>query len=587
MIMKKFLRNTSGNIMITTALLFIPVAIAVAAAIDYSRITSERSKYQEAADSAVLAASTQFGASKKELKKIADDVFLANLQSMDKSKSGKLIFLKDGLRYEAKSDIPLYLMSIAGITDSKINVSAEVGLGSENVEIAMVLDTTGSMEPNMANMKQSAISFIDKIDTASGGEAKFAAVPFVASVNVGRLLSNMELDRNADSTHHANILENKTVFYDESVDCNTTLADPDGGSTQEGSILGKVFKEFFGVNNAHAQSPGPYLGNLPAEWSSDSNCDYRTPPKQNHFNLYSSINETWKGCVEARPGDLDVSDDPANNDANAKWVPYFWPDEESRGTPAVTHNYYFDGDYESLKSVPELLYYNFGETHNVIKYDGSYSFNFDRTAPDTLGPNKACPDELLPLNSDASIVKQRINSLSHWNDGGTIASEGIAWGMRSLTPGAPLTQGEPASDKLKKVLILFGDGKNEMPVNIDNSPMLTDYSAYGYAGGGELHSKGIMNEVYDIKSGPSRIAKLQSVTQAFLDERMIKACENAKAQDITILTILFNETDAQTQKVYKECASSSDNAIIASDAASLQSAFDELAGKIMQAHLRK
>jgi len=573
--------------MITTALLMVPVAIAAGAAIDYARLANERSNYQEAADSAVLAASTKFGASKKELEKLADDVFLANLQSVDASKSGKLIFLQDGLRYEAKADVPLFLMSIGGLADTKIEVAAEVGIGSENVEIALVLDTTGSMQPNMTSMKQSAISFVETIDNASNGEAKFSVVPFVASVNVGRLLSNMELDRNADSAHHANILEGRHVYWDDSADCGFTTADPDGGSTQEGTDLGDYFREIFGITSAHAQTPGPHYGTLPSDWTSASNCDYRTPPKLNHFTFYSNINVNWKGCVEARPGNLDVSNDPATNDPNTKWVPYFWPDEEPRGTPAMTHNHYFDGAYIDLAPTPELWDMNWGPTANVIKYDGSWNFNIDETGPDTLGPNKACPDEMLPLNSDASIVRQRINSLSHWNDGGTVASEGVAWGMRSLTPEAPLTQAEQKSDKLKKVLVLFGDGKNEMPVNIDNSTMITDYSAYGYAGGGELNSTGKMNDVYSTPSGSARITAIQTATQDFLDQRMLAACENAKAQDITILTILFNETDAQTQKVYKECATSSDKAIVASDAASLKSAFDEIAGKIMQAHLRK
>lgn len=584
---KDFLNDKRGNIMITTALLSVPIAIAAGAAIDYSRLASERSNYQEAADAAVLAASSNFGAKNNELRKLADDVFLANLQTMDKKKAGKLIFLSDGLRYEAKADVPLFLMSIGGIAKSKIEVAAEVGVGSEKVEIALVLDTTGSMAPNMTSMKQSAISFVETIDDASNGEAKFAVVPFVASVNVGKLLQNNELDRNADSTHHANILENRNVFFDNSAACPSNPADPDGGSTQEGASLGDYFWKIFGITSAHAQTPGPYIGLFPSDWTSANNCNYQTPPKLNHFTLYSNINVNWKGCVEARPGNLDVSDDPATNDANTKWVPYFWPDEEPRGMPAVTHNQYFADDYWDLKPSPDLKYYNWGRSDNVLKYDGTWNFNIDETGPDTLGSNKACPDEMLPLNSDASIVKQHINSLSHWNDGGTVASEGVAWGMRSLTPEAPLTQAGTKSEELKKVLVLFGDGKNEMPVNIDNSKMITDYSAYGYAGGGELLSTGRMNDVDATPSGSARITAIQTATQDFLDERMLAACENAKAQDITILTILFNETDAQTQKVYKECASSSDKAIIASDAAGLQTAFDELAGKIMQVHLRK
>ena len=584
---KSFLKNTSGNVALTTALLIIPLLAAVGAAIDYTRLKNVRTDYQAAADAAVLSASTASGLTNNELTKLADDVFLTNIQSANQTDAGRLIFLNDGLRYEAEKEVPLTFMKVVGISDKSVEVTAEVATAITDVEIAMVLDTTGSMEPYLNNMKIGAIDFVNTIDTASNGQAKFSIVPFVASVNVGRFLSNMELDRNADSKYHANYMEDKIIFFENGATCGG-VADPDGGSTSERSSLGYYFKELFGFQNAHAQAAGQYLGSFPDGWTSTGECIYSTPPKLNHFDLYSDMDVLWKGCVEARPAPFDVSNDPANGSADTKWVPYFWPDEEPRGATPTTHNYYFGGDYNAdTRPIPDVNFYNWTPSINPIKYDSSLTFDIDETAPSTLGPNKACPDEVLPLNSDASIVRQKINDLSHWNDGGTVASEGIAWGMRMLTPEAPFTEGAATNDDLQKIMILFGDGKNELPVNVDNSSMISDYSAYGYVSGNQIRETGFMDSVYPMPTGQPRIDAISTQSQAMLDERMIAACDAAKAEDITVLTILFNETDLATQAVYRDCASSPDKALIASDLAGLREAFKQISSNILRMYLRK
>lgn len=583
---KKILRNTSGNVAVTAAMLAFPLLAATGAAIDFARLNSMKSQYQQAADAAVLAATAQHRISDSKRKKIADQVFLANLKGSTNKDVGKLVILDDGFRYEAKADVALFMMHTVGIIDPKVDVVAEVGKAVKNVEIALVLDTTGSMEPHMTAMKNGAKSFVDTIETASGGTAKFAVVPFVAAVNVGRRLSNNELDRNGDSQHHASFHENKNIYFEDGATCGSP-APPDGNSTQEGASLGGFLRELLGINSAHAQTTGAFIGSFPSGWTSTGPCNYVSPPKLNHFDFYTDMGQRWKGCVEARPGDLDVSNDPATGDPNTKWVPYFWPDEETRGTPVMTHNHYFGSGYGNVKPVPDLLPFNFAWTMDPMKYQSTFSFDVDNSAPTTLGPNKACPDEVLPLNADMSIVRSKIDSLSHWNDGGTIASEGVAWGMRMLTPEAPFRQGAPVSEEIHKVLVLFGDGRNEMPINIDNSPMITDYGAYGYGGESNVASRGFMASVYPMESGSARMAEIQKQTQAMLDERMRLACDNAKDEDITVLTILFNETDAATQAVYRDCATDTDGALVASNTAGLDAAFDAIANKILRIYLRK
>jgi hypothetical protein len=190
----------------------------------------------------------------------------------------------------------------------------------------------------------------------------------------------------------------------------------------------------------------------------------------------------------------------------------------------------------------------------------------------------------LPLTANKATVTSKIDSLNYWNDGGTIASEGVAWGMRVLTPDYPFKEGKPASDKLRKILVLFGDGKNNVPMNIDNSPMLTDYTAYGYASGRMLAEGAFTG----LSNDPGENAPiLEAGTQAFVDQRMALACENAKAKDITILTILFKETDWSTAQAYKNCATDANSAIVASDSVAMADAFADVADQILKSYLRK
>ena len=53
--MKNFLKNTSGNVAVTVALLGIPLMLSAGAAVDYSQYARKQSSLQNVVDSAALA----------------------------------------------------------------------------------------------------------------------------------------------------------------------------------------------------------------------------------------------------------------------------------------------------------------------------------------------------------------------------------------------------------------------------------------------------------------------------------------------------------------------------------------------------
>jgi len=108
----------------------------------------------------------------------------------------------------------------------------------------------------------------------------------------------------------------------------------------------------------------------------------------------------WKGCVEARhQNDHDVTDDPPSVE---KFYPFRWPSDISWG---------------STQSNP-------WNTSNINETNGNSG----------QGPNLNCGNPIVPLIKARSTVDTAIAGLKHWRYGGTMGSQGLAWGWRAISP---------------------------------------------------------------------------------------------------------------------------------------------------------
>ncbi len=81
--LKEFASNESGNVVIMTALLSIPLLVVVGAAIDTGRLQKSKRDVQVAADSAVLSSCNQNAILQGAQAQRAHAMFLANLQRTD------------------------------------------------------------------------------------------------------------------------------------------------------------------------------------------------------------------------------------------------------------------------------------------------------------------------------------------------------------------------------------------------------------------------------------------------------------------------------------------------------------------------
>ncbi len=367
----------------------------------------------------------------------------------------------------------------------------------------------------------------------------------------------------------------------------------------------------------------------------NNSCFIYNPARVNYFDMFARTGAggvPWKGCVMARNEPYDMDDSAPTSDPNTKFVPFFYPSEPPRFTVQSNGHYGFyptwtqsdindpkndyKNNYMPYGVTPTGIYgsLSLGEVYewanfyyvnpsfsisDMLKYNGTnngFTIPINETGPDTIGPNKACPNEVTPLTSDANLLKSSIDALSDWNGGGTITSEGLMWAWRVLSPNLPYAMGAPyTSTTVQKYIILMTDGVNN--VNTAGPPILqpagepatsiySEETAYGAIIAGRTFAPQYGRDStgqypYPITDFPT--------ANLFLDDRFAQACSNAKAQGIKVYTIYFQHTSygtpddstaaANAQSNLQACSGS--NFYYANSASDLTNAFTAIAKSIL------
>ena len=192
--MKKFLKNTSGNIAITASLLTIPLILAAGVAVDYSEFSRKKSSLQNATDAATLAVAHDLQKSTQaEIAAKVDAYLKSNLPEQQYSEIQNINITigaaKEKITIQTEGIYPTALMHLAGIPTLNYAPQSVINVPTGNVEIVMVLDTTGSMsiDGKMDALKVSASQFVDDVLESNNTRqrAKIGIVPFARYVNVG------------------------------------------------------------------------------------------------------------------------------------------------------------------------------------------------------------------------------------------------------------------------------------------------------------------------------------------------------------------------------------------------------------------
>lgn len=590
---KRYGSDRGGNIGIIFALLATAVGGLMGGALDYGRAVDARGAMQAALDAVALAAAKKPEATTADVQRMADDFMALNADAATAMVQNLAVSVTPndtGFTARATAELPTTLLSILGINTLDIAVTANVELAGGPTEIALVLDNTGSMSQEMAQLRDAAQEFVDIVTkNGTNTEAKVAIVPFVTSVNIGNEPAKLAwMDVEGNARHHGEMLEWRWLAkYNH---CSWPSGGGGGGGNpehaeegqEEASLLGEGAKlaSLLDYATARAGSVATGLWGASAAFADQAQaytfrvvdgCYPANPTKINHFTLFDLIpNVQWKGCVEARPEPYDVDDTaPDTSRPDTLWVPYFWADHEDN---------YNDGNNRANKYLTDepfiadtdLATNTWGRAYSVLKYNGRPA-DKDETPSDTRGPNRSCADPIQPLTNNHGQLTSAIAQMKHWNNGGTNTAQGLAWGWRVLSPTEPFTEGKPYGE-IEKTIVLMTDGENQ--VLREDGPFGSHYSAYGYLNQRRMGNEGT-SEAIDYVNG-----------------RLLQACANAKAQGITIYTVLFlaGFSADKTQKMldlYSQCATSPPYVYHVRVAQDLTPAFRDIGMRVSKLHLSK
>jgi Flp pilus assembly protein TadG len=192
-----FLKCSGGNTAIVFALSIVPMFLAVGASVDMVRANRAQIMMQAAADAAALAAAAEMkDTGTKTMNAMAtnlvEEFIAANKldRSIDtiESVSSDVDPQKGTLTINIKGKMKTTLMKLVGISTMDIHATAEVGFSGAALDIALVLDNTGSMSgKKLSDLKFAASKLVNAVfDQKDNYQTlKIAVVPFSEYVNVG------------------------------------------------------------------------------------------------------------------------------------------------------------------------------------------------------------------------------------------------------------------------------------------------------------------------------------------------------------------------------------------------------------------
>ena len=187
-----FSADRRGNVAMMFGLTLLPLMLATGSAVDFGRASSEKARLQSAVDATALSLAREpKTATLTQLQAKADAYFAAAYVSgegvappVTVAKSAQAITVASATSTKTA------FMQLAGYAYVPINASSQVTYGRTRIEVALVLDNTGSMGQfgKMPALQSAAATFLDQLVATApvAGDVRVSIVPFATQVNVGK-----------------------------------------------------------------------------------------------------------------------------------------------------------------------------------------------------------------------------------------------------------------------------------------------------------------------------------------------------------------------------------------------------------------
>lgn len=594
------LRDRRGAVAAMSAVVMIGVIGFAGLAIDLTRIWMVNARLKTAIDAAALVGARQISLPAATRDAMIENVYWANYTQNGFSNNYLLATVnrptitqldEQRIQVSGSAVIPTTLFSILDRRNTTVGDTSIARRQGTGLELALVLDVTGSMASTPSGATQSNIAALrqaatDLVDILYGGQEQqpnlwVSIVPYTAMVNIGPGRTTW---LQAGSLNTNNYLPSVWLGC---VEARAGINYPAGADEDDSPPSLAPFRPFFWPSNRYAHSLDPNIpGNV---WV------YRgagNPPPR-------TLTPVSVPLASVLPTDLPV------NYGDNSWIP-------GAGGTVVRNT---TASWSDAVWEPDPANPGTDAQDNARDNNGR-------------GPNLGCGRAVLPLTRNRQPLIDQINALRATRRGGTMANVGLQLGWATISPrwraDWNLTEAREGQQLpldyntrfMRKAIVLMTDGENQWydwpggapgdctttssgtagpcasaqrPVRPPNVPIWTnavdaDQNAYGrLANGGPFGNRlGIANPT----AGPAGTAVTDPTNG--INARMTRLCTAVRSENrnITVYTIVFvPNASAAVQNLYRNCASAPENFFLAPTQAALRAAFQTIAGQLASLQL--
>jgi Flp pilus assembly protein TadG len=479
-VLSRLATDRRGNAMILMAAGMFPLLGAIGGGVDIARAYMARTKLQQAVDAAALAGrramtGDDLETAKPEVTAYMKFNFPAGLYGTAPVLTVTTKPDVGAVKVYAETSIPTSIMTIFGFTKIDIAATGVAVQSFKNVDIMLVLDTTGSMLDSIDGvrkidaLKDAVKALYKQLEPAQaslkqrGFRMRFGVLPYAATANVGKLLYRKS---------PAYILSSDVPYYHWAA-----------RTTSDGKTSWTFGKRTYSLSGF---TSGGSLGNV------NGNGDAATAK--------------WGGCIEERQTDPTIT---ANDSRDAA------PDTA------------IDLDIDRIPdSTPQTKYPPYIFDPHASTQPGIGDGN---------GINSYCPSEATELQEmTASDIDRVVAGLVA--KGSTYHDIGMIWGTRMISNGGIWGASNPDTYNqigVQRYIVYMTDGIISAP----RDACAQVYYGYCYSSSYD-HSQaysGYGIEGFDRRTG----ATSDSDNNGRHTKRFLMACNAAKAKRISIWTIAF------------------------------------------------
>jgi len=192
-LLSRFGKDTSGNVGLMFGFLVLPIIAIAGATLDYGRASSARTSLNAAVDSAALMVARE--ATKltdTELRTRAEALIKANLAGNTDTTLGTYTVAIDRtartVNVTASTTVQTSLTKVIGVDTIPVSSTAQSAWGTNTVELALVLDNTGSMASSdkMTELKKASLDLLKIMKEAATtpDQIKVSVIPFATQVRL-------------------------------------------------------------------------------------------------------------------------------------------------------------------------------------------------------------------------------------------------------------------------------------------------------------------------------------------------------------------------------------------------------------------